>query len=417
MGVAITLAQLLGMHRKDEYKVQSDERKLYKRVWWSCYIRDRLLAIAMCRPLRIKDAEFNTPPLTLEDFDIIDLSTGTGETLPDIASQTALAEMCIRATELCKLVAGVLELHFSLFPKEDSTTARDNGTRAAMMYLKSSPLDEQQMQVYDEQLQTWYRTLPPSCVYGTTTVHRESSRCIVVNAASLHITFWAVVSALHRPQLQSRGNAVSVRRVEEAAIEISRVDREMHQICLDQYLPSTAGISLQFPVFITNTKRLQKQKKTGGATAILESLFFCTKVVETLRESFIGGDDAIRFMTFIAQQANITLLFNPDSELCGIEYQGVHYSPGSHEPDLDWESAGGGFGDSSPLSESAFETEPQPTGELVNQSAGLELPAFDNIHAVDWGSLPGNLLAFDIDFEQMFGTLINWDYLPGMEIW
>jgi len=403
MGVAISLAQLLGMHRKSEYQVKSYERKLYKRVWWSCYIRDRLLAIAMCRPLRIKDVEFNTPPLVLEDFDIIDVSTGTGELFPNVENQTALAEMCIKITELCKMVAGVLGLHFSIFPSEDSTTARDNGTRAAMLYLKTSSRNEQAMQEYDEQLQTWYRTLPSSCLYKTTTVHGEPSPCVIVNAASLHITFWAVVSALHRPQLRSKTNAVSLKRVEEAAIEISRVDREMHNICLDRYLPSTAGISLQFSAFITNTKRLQNQKT--AATPILESLFFCTKVVEKLRESFIGGDDAINFMTLVAKQANVTLLFNHDSELCGIEYQGVYYSPGSLESE-----AGADFGDVS-LSEMTFDTDLPSTGK--GQST-LEMPSFGDFHG-DWAGLSG-MPAFDVEFEQCFGTLINWDYLPDVEL-
>src|SRR5689334_21310737 len=73
MGVAISLAQTLGMHRKAESRAHSHESKLYKRIWWSCYFRDRMLAIAMGRLLRIRDDEFDTPPLTLEDFDIVDL--------------------------------------------------------------------------------------------------------------------------------------------------------------------------------------------------------------------------------------------------------------------------------------------------------------------------------------------------------
>ena len=243
------------------------------------------------------------------------------------------------------------------------------------------------------------------------------SPCVIVNAASLHITFWAVVSALHRPQLRSRDKAVSVKRVEEAAIEVSRVDREMHKICLDQYLPATAGIAFQFPAFITNTKRLENQKTYGG-TEILDSLFFCFKVVETLRESFVGGDDGIKLISMVAKQADITLLSNQDSKLCRIVYQDVHYSPESRQLNLDSEAFGDGFGDASPhrsLSESAFETDWPPTGKIVNQN-DPELPFFDNINAVDWGSLSDNLPAFGMDFKQSFGTLINWDYLPGGEI-
>ncbi|KIX09566.1 uncharacterized protein Z518_00646 [Rhinocladiella mackenziei CBS 650.93] len=418
MGVATSLAQTLGMHRKTEYKVQSHESKLHKRIWWSCYIRDRMLAIAMCRPLRIKDAEFDTPPLTLEDFDIIDLSNGPG--CLDTDSQTALAEMCIKATELCKLVAGVVELHFSVLPSEDSTSTakEDNGTRTTMLCLKSFSPNEQLVQRYDEQLQTWYRTLPSSCVYGTKDGQGGLSPCVIVNAASLQIAFWAVVSALHRPQLRGRNKAVSIRRVEEAAIQVSRVDREMHKIHLDQYLPAT-GIPFQFPAFITHTKRLENQK-TYGVTEILDSLFFCTKVVETLRELFVGGDDGIKFITYVAKRADITLLFDQDSKLWGLEYRGLHYSPGSRQLNLDSKTFGTGFGDVSPHRssyESVLESgqERPKTGKIVNQNDS-ELLSFDNMDANYWSSLSDILSACDMDFEHCFGMPINSDSLQDVEM-
>jgi hypothetical protein len=417
MGVAISLAQMLGMHRKAEYRVYSYERKLYKRVWWSCYIRDRLLAIAMCRPMRIKDAEFDTPSLSLEDFDIIDLSIGTEEVLPDTDSQTALAEMCIRAVELCKLVAGILELHFSIFPSEDSTTARDNGARAAMLYLKSSSLNQQLVQEYDEHLQTWYSTLPPSCIYRRGAAHEGKTPSVIVNVASLHITFWAVISALHRPQIRSRDKRVSAERAQEAAIEVSRIDREMHTMCLDQYLPATAGIPFQFPAFIINTKLLEKQT-TYGATEILSSLFFCIKVIETLRESFVGGDAGIKFTTMIAKKADITLSFNEDSKLCRIGYRGVHYSPGIYQLNFDLNSVGSGSGDASPhrsLSEFYLETDRSPIGKVVDQN-DVELLPFDDINAVDWDSLSNNLPVFDLAFEQSFGTLTSWHPFLDVEM-
>lgn len=418
MGVAISLAQVLGMHRKTEYKVQSRQSILHKRVWWSCYIRDRMLAIAMCRPLRIKDAEFDTAPLTLEDFDIIDLPHESG--FLDADGQVALAEMCIKATELCKLIAGVLQLHFSVLASEVSTsTAReDNGTLSAMLCLKALSANDHLVQGYNKQLETWYKTLSPSCVYGTKDSKQGPNSCVIVNAASLHITFWAVISALYRPQLRSENKAVSMKRIEEAAIEVSRIDREMHKLCLDQYLPAT-GIPFQFPAFITHTIRLKRQN-THGVTEILDSLFFCIKVVETLRGLFVGGDAGIEFITYIAKQANITLLFDQDSKLWGLEYRGVHYSPGSRQLNLDSEPFGPGLRNVSPHpnpGESTLETDREQlkTGNIVNQN-DLELPLLDNMDGIDWGSLPDMLPVYDMDFEHSFGILTNLDSWQDFEM-
>lgn len=410
-GVAISLAQTLGMHRKAEYKVQSHEHRLYKRIWWSCYIRDRLLAVAMCRPLRIRDAEFNTPPLTLEDFDILDSDVETGDVVLSTDTQKVLAELYIGVTELCKLIAGVLELHFSIFPSEDSTAPRDNGTNSTMLYLKNSLPEEQLVEECDKQLQNWYNNLPASCVYRTRS-QDGTGPCVIVNAASLHVTFWAVVSALHRPHVRSRDREVSVRRVKEAAIEVSRVDQEMHEACLDQYLPATVGIAFQFSAFLTHTRCLEHQK-TYGITETLISLFFCIKVIETLRESFVGGDAGIWFVRSVAQQVGVTLVFDPDSKLCGIEHRGFHYSPVVGQLSLDSHACvADGFADVSPhrvAYESAYGSGLPMNGDVANEN-DPELPSFDNINAIDWDSLTDMLPVFDTAFEQSFGRLINVDY-------
>ena len=271
MGIAITLAQLLGTHRKAEYKVPSQESKIHRRVWWSCYIRDRMLGIAMGRPMRIKEAEFDTAPLTLEDFDIIDLSTASEKTLPTMDDQIALAQMCIKTTELCKILTEVLDQNFSILPGEKSTSSvkEDNGSTATMLFLKDCPTNSQLVQRFDQDLQAWYNNLPASSVYRVDAGQEGYSQCVVVNAASLHIVFWSVVSALHRPQLRTADRAFSMKRVEKAAIEVARVDREMYKSRLDCYLPATAGVAFQITAFITHTKRLQAQMPNDVCTEIL----------------------------------------------------------------------------------------------------------------------------------------------------
>ncbi|EXJ69838.1 uncharacterized protein A1O5_06910 [Cladophialophora psammophila CBS 110553] len=440
MGIAITLAQTLGMHRKAEYKVQSQDAKLHKRVWWSCFIRDRMLAIAMGRPLRIKEAEFDTPALTLEDFDIVDLSSISEKVLLTMVDQIALAQMCIKSTELCKLGAEVLELHFSVLPSEKSTsTAKgDNGSTATMMFLKSGTSNEQLVQKYDEELQAWYRTLPASCVYRAQAGQEGYSPCVITNAASLHITFWSVVSALHRPQLRNRDKARSVKRVEEAAIEVSRVDREMHKSQLDRYLPATAGIPFQFTAFITHTKRLESQTTSDVTTEILASLFFCIKVLETSREAFPGGDAGGDFLTYIAIMANVTLLFNQESKLWGVEYRGVHYSPGSRQLNLSSSCFGAEFGETSPPPQlhqhqhpqqqqqqqqtppdtvPSTNHEPRKSGRMDTTQNNAELLAsFENTDLIDRASLADILPVCNIDYDHSFAMLVNLDYLGDVEM-
>ncbi|CAG8591345.1 13302_t:CDS:2 [Acaulospora morrowiae] len=58
IGLAIRLAQDMGLHR-DSSKWNLDERQseIRKRIWWACFLGDRLISAALGRPLAINDAD------------------------------------------------------------------------------------------------------------------------------------------------------------------------------------------------------------------------------------------------------------------------------------------------------------------------------------------------------------------------
>ncbi|CRK15197.1 hypothetical protein BN1708_017356, partial [Verticillium longisporum] len=60
MGVAISLAHTIGLHRNPATtSMPLRKQKLWKRIWWSCFMRDRLVALGMRRPTRIKDEDYD----------------------------------------------------------------------------------------------------------------------------------------------------------------------------------------------------------------------------------------------------------------------------------------------------------------------------------------------------------------------
>ncbi|KAH6670253.1 fungal-specific transcription factor domain-containing protein [Plectosphaerella plurivora] len=67
---AINTAQSLGMHRWDHYP--SDNlalSRIWKRVWWTCFNRDAVIAAAHGLPCILSLSDFDVHPLTPEDFD------------------------------------------------------------------------------------------------------------------------------------------------------------------------------------------------------------------------------------------------------------------------------------------------------------------------------------------------------------
>lgn len=414
-GIAVTLLQTLGLHRRGEYKTQSQESKLLKRVWWSCYIRDRMLGLAIGRPLRIRDTELDTPSLTLQDFDIMDSSNDPNTIFPSVEDQILLAEIFMNLVEVWKLSGKVLCLHFSVLQAEHNTsTAKgDDGSSATMLFLKSTPPEKVLVQLYDDQLQALYNALPPFCAYSLRGGQRDASPCVVVSVGYFHIVFWSVVSALHRPQLRAWDKANSLKRVEEAAVEVSRIDRELHESGLDRYLPPTAAIPLQFTAFIIHTKRLE-HKKTDDVAEVLESLFFCIKVLETGRDSFPGGDAGGDFMQLVAFVGNVTLLFDSQSRLWGVEYRGVHVCPGSRQVSRDANLAMSGFVTPLPPTmplDTTFAGHVQtPEAAEATESIDNQVFSFDDVDAVNWDVLADFMPGCSMDYDLALSTMVDMNY-------
>jgi hypothetical protein len=71
VGIAISLAQSIGIHRDPQYTrnvIANESRPLVCRIWWACVIRDRWLSLAKGRPMRIHDEDCDVPMPCAEDI-------------------------------------------------------------------------------------------------------------------------------------------------------------------------------------------------------------------------------------------------------------------------------------------------------------------------------------------------------------
>ncbi|CAK7206925.1 hypothetical protein SEUCBS139899_009732 [Sporothrix eucalyptigena] len=70
LSLAIRLAQNMGMHRSTaRSSLRDEDRKLWKRIWWSLYSRDSQLASGVGKPLIINDLDCDVEVLTMDDFE------------------------------------------------------------------------------------------------------------------------------------------------------------------------------------------------------------------------------------------------------------------------------------------------------------------------------------------------------------
>ncbi|CAK7237732.1 hypothetical protein SBRCBS47491_010106 [Sporothrix bragantina] len=70
LSLAVRLAQKMGMHRSTaRSSLREEDRKLWKRIWWSLYTRDSQLASGVGKPIIINELDCDVEPLTMDDFE------------------------------------------------------------------------------------------------------------------------------------------------------------------------------------------------------------------------------------------------------------------------------------------------------------------------------------------------------------
>ncbi|SCO88873.1 related to Cutinase transcription factor 1 beta [Fusarium oxysporum] len=313
IGVAISLAYTLCLHRDPSTTSMSSARqKLYKRIWWSCFMRDRLIALGMRQPSRIHDKDFDVPMLEESDFEI-EVFPQDNNILPrqcavvrDTTMQHELADLFIAKVQLCICIGHVLNSMYSddmrnkVFP--------ENSTNSTSMLLPKKKLDNMECFLSIKlELLAWAEALPPCCRY-TPLIRldiKNSNATIAVQRTLLHMLYYTIDLTLHRPQLlppsptqvmtgPSVVQGVSRLHVRNATIYITRMASDLHHLGLDRFLPVT-GVTVILPAMMI---QLLEMRNAAPQARVLAARGFqqCMCVMEQLREIYVAADDIVGFL-------------------------------------------------------------------------------------------------------------------------
>lgn len=161
VGVACRIAFGLGMHRNlgdnSCSRMPLDERRIYRRIWWTLVQLDVLVSLHHGRPLMILAEDCDQPPLQTDDF----IETGSSERNPNID-----VDFCIQNACLCEILRSILRL-------SSPGAAREHNTNPSLFESRKSSIDFE--------LSNWYLRLP--------------SRLKDVNGP--HVKFWSLQLQMH----------------------------------------------------------------------------------------------------------------------------------------------------------------------------------------------------------------------------
>lgn len=343
MGIAMTIAHGLGLHRSAmTNSISAKALRQRRRLWWSCYIRDRIFVQAMSRPSRIRAEEFDTPMLTCEDFEFIVNSCGLSheefKNVPvgDARNQQQLAEFCVKLVEFSVRVGEVITLHFSMIPSTPQIKSMSSNemTSTPMLYLRSN-LRHEAVWRLDQELQNWFLSLPWSFVQKRSEFQTPDSASVILCRGYLAVAFYSLVSALHRPQCSVtpsnsafshthiQGQLLSRERVRTAANEVTSITRELNSMGLLARGPA-AFVMFQLSAMLSHVQQLGSEDNLDRIK-IIQQLFHTVQAVDALQQVYAGADVPAALISHLLSKTQIHVLRDKNKEMAGIRVRGKLY--------------------------------------------------------------------------------------------
>lgn len=331
MNISLSMAQALGLHRQTAGdsdgapRCHANRRKrgLERRLWWSCYIRDKLIALTMRRPFLIDGADCDVPMLVLEDFET-DIAQPTVASMlrryPAVADtfrRTELAVICIERAKLCLAVGKVLSTQYTVEVRACTPDDPEPRTYVAPKKKRASPTRQDVMDCVSV-LDAWNRNLPEAARYWDDPSHplfsmREVTK---IHRATLRMIYLATLSALFRPlvssPLSSRAEFASMAylaqsRSRETAFETVKLSEDLKCRGLVPLLPPV-GVTALVPTAYTLLLDVGSEDVQRRNSA-WEQLQRCLETLSVLRDLYATAELATTFLRdIIAKVGRATLV-------------------------------------------------------------------------------------------------------------
>ncbi|KAH7232698.1 fungal-specific transcription factor domain-containing protein, partial [Fusarium solani] len=202
--VAFSQAFMCQLHRDSEHRLFSVRaRKLRRRVWWSCFIRDQLTSVEMKRLPRIRDGEYDVPTLDDDDFEFEDvhpefatLWRATCPYIGDEPRQKDMATLFIAKASLCHILA---EYSFICHSINSYATTGILSDQLIESHSSNNNSGNDRLSSLKHKLEAWNEALPDCCRYRLRKkINVPENTGIEWNAMVLQVMYRSLVLSIER---------------------------------------------------------------------------------------------------------------------------------------------------------------------------------------------------------------------------
>ncbi|KAI8370385.1 fungal-specific transcription factor domain-containing protein [Radiomyces spectabilis] len=203
-GMAFRMAQDLGLHRNCEHwNIPPEERERRKRVFWCCFIVDRLTSAIYGRSSTFEERDCDVPFPSVDDDEPIAIDQDTSaSSRPPVST----IETLIHLVKICDILGHVLKnIYYA--------KARHHGPPQHI---------DQVLTTLNRQLSTWYQSLPISLQYKPpNTQNGETGRDPPLPICQMHMIYYTTIILLHRPFIPGPAHTT-----------VSPISLPSYQLCL-----------------------------------------------------------------------------------------------------------------------------------------------------------------------------------------
>ena len=325
LNIAISMARMASLNRNPASLAIPDcEKRMRKRIWWCCLIRDPLLALGLKRPIIIPSGDHDVPELTLDDFDI-ENPQKSREGLEKLGQQWNMQRIrllrltCISEAKLHQCLSQIMSNQYELGNHHRENRPVDEKVTRAILLPLTTEIAWRSLRECEESLRIWRETLPPEVTLTTLSSDSSDTEFDVCNVFRIvvHMVYHTCIITMYRPWLRSArgtGNAPPgptgsdfqskiQTAIRTSAQSITDFAVELHKADLARHLPQT-GLSAMVAAAVSHISDIASGDESLREAA-QQGFEKCSHMLNELRENYYSADFSSEFVSLLARAKSL----------------------------------------------------------------------------------------------------------------
>ncbi|KAI9492146.1 fungal-specific transcription factor domain-containing protein [Zychaea mexicana] len=284
-GMAFRMAQDLGLHRNcDHWNIPPDERERRKRVFWCCFVVDRLISAIYGRSSTFEERDCDVPFPTDDDEE-----PSSGDKANDPA-KPRIVETFVHLIKITDIMGHVLRNVYY-------AKARHHASQQHLEHVLTG---------LNRELTNWYNRLPPALQYKPpNTESGETAQCPPLAIAQIHMFYYTTLILLHRPFIpghspQSPSSLPSYKICISAASSILDIVNVM-------FSENRIRFVLNYAVYCLFTAGIMfiKMASSDEAEKVFDAKIYINKIMRALDEIDTTWMNAARCCNILGELAGL----------------------------------------------------------------------------------------------------------------